>query len=270
MRQQTNTPNAVLSLFDAVLKIPMVKVDRTQFLTETFQDKPLSSAQYQQLLEQGPLASGLISQAEVKKLAQKICTRRVLASSGASFAAGVPGGFTIAASIPADTIQFFAFSLRIAQEIAYLYGYKNFWKDASANAEAKLELMLFLATMLAVGGAANLSRIFATKLAEQTAKNLANTTLSKHAWYAIVQQLAKYLGYTISKDTVARSLSKVVPLIGGVVSGGMTYFTLSKMGNRLIDAFDKGVVYTQEERREDIIELQEVMPDVYAQIKDEL
>ena len=37
-----------------------------------------------------------------------------------SFAAGIPGGLAMAATIPADVAQFFGMALRLAQELAYL------------------------------------------------------------------------------------------------------------------------------------------------------
>jgi len=52
-----------------------------------------------------------------------------------SFAAGLPGGLALAATIPADTIQYFGMALRLAQEIAYLYGEDDLWSEGNLKEE---------------------------------------------------------------------------------------------------------------------------------------
>ncbi len=41
------------------------------------------------------------------------------------------------------------------------------------------------------------------------------------------------VGKQITKKIVEKTISKAVPMVGGVVSGGLTYVTFRPMGNRL-------------------------------------
>jgi len=52
----------------------------------------------------------------------------------------------------------------------------------------------------------------------------------------------------------------------GLFSGGITYYTMGKMTDRLCEAFDKGVEYTSEEQAEDIEDIKKEMPEVYDAI----
>jgi hypothetical protein len=77
------------------------------------------------------------------KMASELIQKRTLQSTGVSFAAGLPGGFAMAATIPADTLQFLGVTLRLAQALAYIYGYKNMWANGDLDMEkVKGELML--------------------------------------------------------------------------------------------------------------------------------
>ena len=110
-------------LIEQALKIPKVKVDRAEFLSSAFAKEGIL---VRQIVEEGPVACDY-SDIELDDMAEKLILRRTSESSAMSFAAGIPGGLAIAATIPADTLQFFAMSLRMAQELAYLYGAKDFW-----------------------------------------------------------------------------------------------------------------------------------------------
>ena len=89
------------------------------FLAESFSSTP---DKIQEIIEQGPIAAG-ISRDELQVLAKKQILKRTSESSAASFVAGIPGGWAMAATIPADVMQFFGMALRLAQELSYLAGY---------------------------------------------------------------------------------------------------------------------------------------------------
>ena len=105
------------------MKIPGVKVNRAEFLRAQFASQGILVTQ---IVEEGPVACDY-SEIELDEMASALILRRTSESSAMSFAAGLPGGLALAATIPADTLQFFAMSLRMAQELAYLYGAKDFW-----------------------------------------------------------------------------------------------------------------------------------------------
>ena len=59
------------------------------------------------------------------------------------------------------------------------------------------------------------------------------------------------LGKKITKKTVEKTISKAIPLIGGVISGGLTFVTFRPMGFRLTNVFvDLAVGKFKEEEME--------------------
>lgn len=114
-----------LSLTDVVstaIQLPGVRVNRDSFLCEIF--KEVDKDTLQSIIDSGPVEAN-IEQAILKQKAHKLIQSRTALSAGASFAAGLPGGLAMAATIPADILQFYAVALRLAQELAYLYGEPN-------------------------------------------------------------------------------------------------------------------------------------------------
>lgn len=55
-----------------------------------------------------------------------------------------------------------------------------------------------------------------------------------------------------------------------MVSGGITFYAMGSMTERLCDAFDVAVDYTNEEQKEDIETIKKEMPDVYDVIFTEI
>lgn len=102
-----------------LLKTPGIRVNRTSFLCEQFKNNLHSHDQRLRLLNSGPLALG-VSEKELQRKAKQLINLATAQSTTLSFAAGLPGGFAMAATIPADTLQFLATSIRLSQQLAYL------------------------------------------------------------------------------------------------------------------------------------------------------
>ena len=62
----------------------------------------------------------------------------------------------------------------------------------------------------------------------------------------------------MTKDTFAKGASKAIPILGGVISGGLTYMSMKPMGNRLKDALASSINknYTEEDLKKDIKDLE--------------
>ena len=241
------------------IQIPGVKVNRELFLRERFQKE--SREVVDQIVDVGPVRAG-ISQGTLKHMATKLINERTLFSTGASFAAGLPGGFAMAATIPADIIQFYAVALRMAQELAYLYGEADLWNgDVLENDKVTNQLILYCGVMLGASGAAQAVRLMSSALAKQAMKKLPQMALTKTFYYPVIKSILKFFGVSMTKNTFAKGVSKTVPVLGGVVSAGITFATLRPMGQRLADTFeDAHFGYTEadfKEDWEDIVEISE-------------
>lgn len=49
----------------------------------------------------------------------------------------------------------------------------------------------------------------------------------------MVKKIASWLGIKLTKDGVGKAAGKIVPILGGIVSGGLTYVTFKPMAKRL-------------------------------------
>lgn len=269
MDNQKSTNNSFELVLVNALKIPGVKVNRKEFLAHALADK-VSITQLNEAIDKGPVEAG-ISLDILNKIAKSHIEKRTLQSSGASFAAGLPGGLAMAATIPADTLQFFGVALRLAQELAYLFGHKDMWHNQKIDIErVKGELTLFLGVMFGVGGSASALKILSAKLSQQMLKKLPQQALTKTIYYPIIKKIAAFIGVSLTKKTFAQGLSKAIPVLGGVISGGLTYASMKPMGNRLRQALmDTADGYSDEEFTQDYENLKREIIDITAEVVEE-
>ena len=239
------------------VQIPGVKVNRDSFLTEIFSDV---DCDINDILESGPVNAG-VSREKLAAISNKLVLIRTSQSSLASFVAGIPGGLAMAATIPMDMLQFFGMALRLAQELSYIYGAQNLWEDGKIDDEKiKSNLILYCGVMFGVSGAVSGVRVLTTQIAKVALKKIPQKALTKTFWYPIVKQIAKAIGVKITKTTVAHGVSKVIPIVGGVISGGLNFASMMPMANRLSVQLDKACFdYSDEDLEKDIDEIDNII-----------
>ena len=246
-----NSSFSLESAVTAAVKLPGVKVNRNKFLSDVFskQEDRLSD-----IVTLGPIDAN-IDREQLAKLAKKQILLRTSESSAVSFAAGLPGGFAMAATVPADVLQFFGMALRLAQEISYLYGAKDLWQDGELDDERiRNQLIIYIGVMFGVSGASAGLRVLSTQIADTTLRRLPKKALTKTFWYPLIKKICHKIGIDVTKETFAKGVSKVIPIVGGVISGGLTFASMMPMANRLQGVFDKSCFdYTQEEFEEDCV-----------------
>lgn len=202
-----------------------VTINRETFL-RTELSKKCPPDMVKAAVETNPQAAGVPMQVmdELADAAISIETRKV---SGLSALAGLPGGLAMVGTIPADVVQYFAHSLRIEQKLAYIYGWESFLNDEDEiDDETMYRLILFLGVMVQVGSV----NVSLTKFAAQTAKvgvakAIQKQALTKTFWYVPLKKVLRVVGVNVTKKSFAEAVAKGVPVVGGVVSGGLTYAT---------------------------------------------
>ena len=246
------------------VQIPGVKVNRKQFLAEQFATK---ADNLEEILDKGPIEAG-IKRDDIVHLSKKLILARTSQSSIASFVAGIPGGLAMAATIPADILQFFGMSLRLAQELSYLYGAQDLWSDGKIDDEkVKNQLILYCGVMFGVSGAVSGVRVLSTQLSKTALKKIPQKALTKTFWYPILKKIGNLIGVTLTKKTFAQGVSKAVPVIGGFVSGGINFASMMPMANRLNDTLDKVTFnYSDDEFNKDIEII--MNPDDYEEVEE--
>ena len=219
------------------LKVPGVKIKRAEFL-----QKELYKNHTQDVIDAAiattPAQDG-ISREEIDKIADEVIKFERNAVSGISMALGLPGGVAMAATIPADIAQYYGYMLRAAQKMLYLYGFPeiNTGDDSiMLDSETINALTICLGIMYGVAGANNAIKAMAKALATGVEKKLLRAALTKGAIYPIVKSVAKWFSVNMTKEVFAGFFKKTIPVVGGVIGGGITYLTFKPCCYRLKDA----------------------------------
>ena len=215
-----------------LVRLKGVRISREAFLRQELRKLHLSDTQIEHAIVSDPVSAG-ISRKLLDKLASDAISFETKKSTALSFAAGIPGGFAMLGTVPADLTQYYVHSLRIMQKLAY--GWREFLTDLDdVDDETIAQMGLFFGVMLGVAGAAESLRDFARVIvAPAIEKRIARKALMKTTWYPVVKKSLKVIGVSVTKQSMAKTMSKIVPLIGGVISGGMTFVALQTQATRL-------------------------------------
>ena len=84
-------------------------------------------------------------------------------------------------------------------------------------------LTVCLGVMYGVANANNAIKAMAKALAGGVEKQLMKKALTKGAIYPIVRTVGKWFGVRMTKEIFAGFFKKAIPVVGGVVGGGITY-----------------------------------------------
>ena len=175
-------------------------------------------------------------QEEVNFIADNVIQFERTCVTGISAALGTPGGAAMAATIPADIIQYYGYMLRTAQKLMYLYGFPEIntnEKGQNFDSETLNILIVCLGVMYGVAGANNAIKAMAKALACGVEKKLIHAALTKGTIYPIVRSVAKWFGVKMTKEVFAGFFKKAIPVVGGVVGGGITYMTFKPCCDKL-------------------------------------
>lgn len=227
------TPELILN---QAIKIPTVKIDREKFLRKELSVYYSDSVVNDAIIYNPAYAD--IRREAIDKIADRVIAYETNKVSAISCIAGLPGGFTMAATIPADAAQYFGFTLRVMQKLAYLYGFPDFnLNDNEINDDTTNQMLVFLGVMFGVQGVNAGVKVIAQSASEKIAKTLARKALTKGAVYPIVKKIATNVGIKMTKQIFANCVSKTVPIVGGVVNGGLTFATFKPCCYRLKKSF---------------------------------
>ena len=148
----------------------------------------------------------------------------------------------------ADVAQYFGFAINMAQKIAYLFGEDDLFNEHNnLSDEATVKIIGYLGAMFGVSGATSIIAKTSTIAGKNIGKKVAAQALTKTTWYPIVKRVGAIIGQKITKKTVEKTITKAVPVIGGVVSGGITYLTFKPLGNRLADVLANNLMGVYDE-----------------------
>ena len=208
------------------LKIPGICIDRSEFLRSEFV-KEFSQDTIEDAIEFNPAHAGIMPD-QIEKYAEEVIKYERNCVSGISAVLSAPGGIAMAATIPADIAQYYGYMLRVTQKLLYLYGFPEIdltEKGKKFDTETLNILTLCLGVMYGVAGANNALKTVAKALGTGVQKQLMKKALTKGTVYPIVKSTAKWFGVKMTKEVFTGFFKHAIPVVGGVVGGGLTYMS---------------------------------------------
>lgn len=216
------------------LKTPGISVNRKEFLTKEFLKKYPAQV-IETAIATTPANAGITLE-EVNEIADNVIQFERTCVSGISAALGAPGGAAMAATIPADIIQYYGYMLRAAQKLMYLYGFPQIdtqEKGEKFDSETLNILIVCLGVMYGVAGANSAIKTMAKALASGVEKKLINAALTKGTIYPIVKSVSKWFGVKMTKEVFAGFFKKAIPVVGSVIGGSLTYVSFKPCCDKL-------------------------------------
>lgn len=221
------------TVMEAAAKLPGVRIDRASYL-RTALKRYCTDEQIQLAIDLTPAAAG-IPRKVITDAANTSISYETSKVTGLSALAGISGGFAMLGTVPADLAQYVGHMLRVAQKLAYIYSWPDLFNDSREKMDEATEgiLTLFLGVMVGVqiaqGGVSKASAMIAAQMLHK----LPQQALTQGAIYPIVKKVAAFLGVSMTKKLFASGVAKAIPVVGAVLSGGLTLGTFLPMSKRL-------------------------------------
>ena len=229
--------NGKIDLEDVIikgLKTPGIKINRAEFLAKTLK-KHFPQETIDAAIAESPMRAN-IAQTEIDKMANEAINFERTCVSGISAALSAPGGVAMVATVPADLMQYYAYLLRMAQKLLYLYGFPQIdteetgekFDDGTMNT-----LILCFGVMYGVAGANKALLTVARALGAGLSKKFMQTAVTKGTIYPVLRAILKCFNVKLTKQLASKAINHSLPVIGGVIGGGITFFSFKSCGEKL-------------------------------------
>lgn len=233
-RQEEEAQRYAIAFLKKVMRLKGVAIGREHFLRSEFRKRKIPGKQVKLAVATSPATAGIAPEI-IDSIARDVIDFETKKSTVLSFSAGLPGGLAMLGTIPADVTQYYVHAFRIMQKLAYLYGWQSFIDDCDEMDDETLSTFaLLLAVMIGVSGANSALTAFSKTVQANVAKKVANKALTKTAYYPVVKKVLATIGVKVNKTVFGEAVGKVVPVVGGFVSGGLTFVSLKGGSKRLM------------------------------------
>ena len=218
---------------ELIKKTPGLLLDRDKFLHEAFGTR-ISKAQLEKIITDGDYTEIPID--VLDSVAGSYISKTRLITSGVSFAAGIPSNLlALPATTSADIVQSFAFYIRIAQQLAYIYGEKSDFTTMDDD-RRMTKILIYIGSMFGIQAASQVLVIMSKNAGDILAQKFGQVAVTKVLRgipWKIAKTIAKLLGIRLTKEVAKKGISKALPILGGIVSGAITYTTFGPMAKKL-------------------------------------
>lgn len=244
MANEIRVWNKVLT---SAMQLPGVKVNRDAFLSEKLYPYSTNN-QVKEAIEKGPI--GVISIAVLDDIAKDCISYHTWLATSSSAVLGMPGGLAMLGTVPGDVVQYYYHVFVLAQKLSYIYGYPDLCDEHGNFTESAASLLtVFVGVMSGVGVANKVIQELAEQFQKEVVKRLPKYALTKTLLYPMVKQIAKWIGVKLTRESFAKSVSKLVPILGGAVSGGLTYATFKPQSKKLMNKLRSTMLLSYENKK---------------------
>ncbi|MBR0223076.1 MAG: hypothetical protein IJL93_02260 [Bacteroidales bacterium] len=220
----------------AAMRLPVVTVEREPFLR-----KELAPFLDRETIDKVILhgTRGLVDKKIIDQIASGCIRYQTTAVCSVSALAGLPGGWAMAGTIPADVAQFYGNAIALVEKMLYLYGWPDMsGEDGQVSDQTAQLMILWIGVMMGAQGAQAAVRSLLDVIRAQVERKVLEAALNRTWVYSVVQQICKWIGVKLSEEGFARTVGKVIPLVGAPISAGITYFTFTPMCKKLKKELD--------------------------------
>lgn len=221
--------------FETMLKssaeMPLVRIDRAEFLKTELQ-KYYSDDIVQIAINNNPAYAGIPVE-KINKIANASINIETMKLTSLSFS-GETSEIATEDNTSVEASQYFAHVLRIIQKLVYLYGWQDiFDENGCIDDETTKLLTVFTGVMFGVNEANSAITKISNSLSEKATERSSRKALTKGKVYSLAENVFPVLGLGITKKLFAKGVSKTIPIVGGIVSGGITFATYKPMALKL-------------------------------------
>ena len=227
------------NLLQGALSLPMVGVNREDFLRREL-GRYYPEEMVTEAVRRTPAAAGIPGKT-IDYIADRVIEYEAAKLGMLSAAVSIPGGVAAVSATAADSLNYCAFSVRVMQKLAYLYGFQELnVRNEGNDTETMYMILVFMGTMFGVQEATRALMQIMEMYARNVADHLARKALTKGMVYPIVKSIAKEIGVKMTKQIFADGVASAIPVVSGLCSGGMSYVMFTAACRRLQRSLRKG------------------------------
>ena len=236
----TETVNSTWNkILQGIFAMPGIAVDRNEFLKKQLQPlvdkKVLSATQLSQVIDDGYLVEEFLGTKKTEQMASSVINNHTMIATSVSTISGIPGGFTMAATIPADLVQYYFNVFVVAQKLAYFYGYPDLRDESGKLSDTAANVLtVFVGIMAGVSTANQAMKVLSHSIAREAVKQLPKYALTKTLPYQLVKRVAMEIGVLLTKRSFTLGVSRAIPIVGGIVSGVITWASFRPQAKKLL------------------------------------
>ncbi len=213
-------------ILTASLQLPFVKVNREDFLNKEL-SKFCTPGEVISAIEGTP--TDVLDKEEIDKLANQCINYHLTMVCSTSALMGLPGGWWMAGTIPTDITQFYGHVLSLMQKLIYLYGWPALTDVNKQFDDESMKIMtVFVGVMMG-----NKLAVEALNKLTVAASRKAGVKISETVFAHYTMKIAQWIGVDITKESFAKGMGKIIPIVGAPISATITYYTFKPMARRL-------------------------------------